>query len=1048
MAIVRVSILWFEHEELTDGVHGVSVGAQSATMNRAAGNTTAQASTRPSVAGRSPLEPYLPGGYAAAISSFAPPPQASRSRNESMANQQANNAQMVRVTGRISGPRVTNRSPLITPTEELWDFAVLPFGIPDSTFNQDTMLTQVKPYKFSADVQLIKNLLECLENNGLLFTVSIPGVARSPEALWELMDAQLKAIMEQHRLAVKQELAPQSNTRAAEPGSFSGLSWRILNTKKQNGGQTYVLSSSTLMEVNFHIEGLRADKSLRKIANHYHPDRPLFWIGFRFGNVRGPISGLLLGAPSNEIHSCFPFQVYRFLRMINESQVVPCDQFPCEGTPSAGQSQSPTRRALGLSDRTLLRHALQRQVTEEGERPSYRAALLAHEREAWPSRPSPSATSLQSAHISQRAPRPIFASQESGRRGLRSQIDDTGVGDDANQRDAEMLDEGHRTETGELGGIPASMVRRPAGNPYFTEMDEWKTTVTRWNSEGMVVRPDTADISFSGPTCDVLVDAVIGLTIFHSPGGGGGTAHLGGEYIPPAGVILNNVPPSRWISISTKIRIGTTARGGSMATGNAPLRLVLQSSITKLTDIEVSGSFWSLSESYHTIDVFTEGICPMDRKRTLWASGVLVAAFMYKFLLGAYPISPFLILVCMCKSMTVLQFLTFEDVEALDPEKATTLQPWFDNIKSLDSVVSATDVGDPFLVLLRSCEMRSTNFRAPRSQAAHASLTQGLLGKVLLGHANVFIDEGISFFADGLDMRLEGGQGLMKSFRTPPGSRDEQDFKMRSEKAIRFVRGLYNRQILSVEDVLEALEFTTSDVENTANKLIFDLFQDRVVTWLRGRGHPAGSALEQAAVPSESPELFRARAFVKALSECVLLPANPARKLKVALTGVQSFKDGAGMPIAEVHACFNEVVVHVYNDWLLANLTNRSAEGQTEFEKWWHVYIMHNSGRYPHPTAFTTCDRGEVDRGASVITFIINGKGGIDRSNSFDVGSAQLHTHSCQTNIAEHVFPSRSPNSSVNTSGFILQTATTLKPENATRCTNPHLEIEPIEIIL
>ncbi len=44
-----------------------------------------------------------------------------------------------------------------------------------------------------------------------------------------------------------------------------------------------------------------------------------------------------------------------------------------------------------------------------------------------------------------------------------------------------------------------------------------------------------------------------------------------------------------------------------------------------------------------------------------------------------------------------------------------------------------------------------------------------------------------------------------------------------------------------------------------------------------------------------------------------------------------------GPPLVDNHVCSDEVVVHVYNDWLLKNLIDEG--GQMDFDAWWHTTI-------------------------------------------------------------------------------------------------------------
>ncbi len=67
------------------------------------------------------------------------------------------------------------------------------------------------------------------------------------------------------------------------------------------------------------------------------------------------------------------------------------------------------------------------------------------------------------------------------------------------------------------------------------------------------------------------------------------------------------------------------------------------------------------------------------------------------------------------------------------------------------------------------------------------------------------------------------------------------------------------------------------------NKIIFELVQARVITWLMGSGHPKGSLEWEmfGAMTGPDADLFRARKLLKALTDSDLLPADPSENLEV-----------------------------------------------------------------------------------------------------------------------------------------------------------------------
>ncbi len=104
------------------------------------------------------------------------------------------------------------------------------------------------------------------------------------------------------------------------------------------------------------------------------------------------------------------------------------------------------------------------------------------------------------------------------------------------------------------------------------------------------------------------------------------------------------------------------------------------------------------------------------------------------------------------------------------------------------------------------------------------------------------------------------------------------------------MRELYDRRLKTVKDILKRLVFSTNDRENAMNKLIFPLVEGRVLTWLTGEGYPIDSLEYNESGPLTGPgvELYRARLFIKAMTDCDLLPADPSTKFEVSVSCVLS----------------------------------------------------------------------------------------------------------------------------------------------------------------
>lgn len=105
--------------------------------------------------------------------------------------------------------------------------------------------------------------------------------------------------------------------------------------------------------------------------------------------------------------------------------------------------------------------------------------------------------------------------------------------------------------------------------------------------------------------------------------------------------------------------------------------------------------------------------------------------------------------------------------------------------------------------------------------------------------------------------------------------------------ACKYLAALYNRDIHNVTDILDRLEFTTSDPLSETNKLIFGLFQLRLKKWLLGSGHPVGTrnkSVESIIFDTEAGDPFvRSRLFLLAFSDSSQMPIDEDEKFMVCL---------------------------------------------------------------------------------------------------------------------------------------------------------------------
>ncbi|TFK59905.1 hypothetical protein BDN72DRAFT_864776, partial [Pluteus cervinus] len=306
---------------------------------------------------------------------------------------------------------------------------------------------------------------------------------------------------------------------------------------------------------------------------------------------------------------------------------------------------------------------------------------------------------------------------------------------------------------------PSTQMDPPVSRPPpRTGPGRWRTPreeIVSWTGSAMLNNIHTMGLSveFAGPTCEAVATAIIAQATFHAPGGGAGTAHLREPLQVPVGVTYNDVPPSKWISIGCAVKIGGPQGRG---VGHGPMRAAFREAIRQVT----ATNAWGLAEPYHVLHVNTDGVSDAERNRTLYGYGVVAIVHLYQLELALHPVSPFLLAVAMCKSNSVLLLITLEDLERLDPDKATTLRPWFDNIDGPDTVYQGS-MTDLLTSLFHSHNIVPRNFYTPRTKEDHASIAQTLLSSVLLGHPNVLSDPGISLFAEGMNIDLGAGKSLM-----------------------------------------------------------------------------------------------------------------------------------------------------------------------------------------------------------------------------------------------------------------------------------------------
>lgn len=107
----------------------------------------------------------------------------------------------------------------------------------------------------------------------------------------------------------------------------------------------------------------------------------------------------------------------------------------------------------------------------------------------------------------------------------------------------------------------------------------------------------------------------------------------------------------------------------------------------------------------------------------------------------------------------------------------------------------------------------------------------------------------------------------------------------RVERVKSFIAGTYDRRVTHYNQIMDQVAFKTNEPDADPARTFFDLFQLRFKRWIMGKGYSSsmcGSFVPQKIFDSEQENpAIRAQAFLLAISDSDLLPADPNDKFQV-----------------------------------------------------------------------------------------------------------------------------------------------------------------------
>ncbi|KAF4592940.1 hypothetical protein EYR38_008646 [Pleurotus pulmonarius] len=177
--------------------------------------------------------------------------------------------------------------------------------------------------EFKFNYSDIRALLDTLEQSGLYFMVKVPTTG----AIWqtfnlEITRAAYTALVTFPSRSGAHQLVPPSST----PILWAELSWQICclgSPSKTTASRS--IESTEIPEYGFTYDALRSlDKGKNKFKNPKH-DAPLYFIEPIFGNLQGPVPSLPAGS-----HVCFGWQVYRRANLLDEEDMLSCNDLGCQ----------------------------------------------------------------------------------------------------------------------------------------------------------------------------------------------------------------------------------------------------------------------------------------------------------------------------------------------------------------------------------------------------------------------------------------------------------------------------------------------------------------------------------------------------------------------------------------------------------------------------------------------------------------------------------------------------------------------------------------------
>ncbi|KAI0683562.1 hypothetical protein C8Q76DRAFT_804192 [Earliella scabrosa] len=499
--------------------------------------------------------------------------------------------------------------------------------------------------------------------------------------------------------------------------------------------------------------------------------------------------------------------------------------------------------------------------------------------------------------------------------------------------------------------VPSTSTTPPAGEVHESLHPPSGAELLSWAERVRALIPnipeDMPPPHFRAPSAQMAADMLIALIRWHfenpeGPVGFAARASFRRQYedrFPGPGCLWAFTSLASLIrrSHALSLEIGDSTAGG-MAIGDSPTRTVMRLAVQTIL---ANGELWQPMGRFHTIRTHIGGPQGVhEREVSMKTAGFLALMHMAGGHGGPFPASPFLLRhVVEGRSSCSIDHAF---MRLIDPDLYDGLRLWVDHDKSDDLPASPSN---PLFALLTAADIDPHACSRPPSAQDLLWIEQTLVSFAALGAKDISQTADFRAFQAGMTHVLPAGTTLAELFEGR--SRD-------------FIAAMCNHQLESTDTLIPHIHFeSTLDREliqaATANSDFIDndtwdvlyenLFEERLLRYLRGTGHPdhpdviAVVGVEEYSRSLGDPVL-RSRLFLHTVSGSDLVPLDPNWKLRIKFRHRRGRREPdtsnkhAPLPRAlEVHSCFYDCVVTV--DAGLRNLLLEPPP-YAAFEAWIH----------------------------------------------------------------------------------------------------------------